>query len=127
MPAGVFTPTGFYERNADGTQKLDSNGNPIFHPEKSRYHLVWPTGPDNSSITKTAWFSLATGWNTATGHVWFISSANGKPQYVTDFDINLAVDVREWWELPANVDQISVSLLCASDNPVGWAIEAQAK
>lgn len=111
--------------NEDGTQKLQ--------PLVTFHQLVWPFGPDNSNITKQAWFSLSKGWddnlNPVSGHVWFTStSADGKaPVYLGDAAFKLVQDVRKWnWNIPANTDKISIQL-DPHAHAIGWCIEVLAK
>lgn len=111
--------------NDDGTQKLASLA--TFH------QLPWPFGPDNSAISKTAYFSLSKGWddklNPVSGHVWFTStSADGKaPVYLGDAAFKLVQDTRKWqWTIPANTDKISIQL-DPHAHAIGWCIEVLAK
>jgi len=128
MPAGEFPAAGYYERNTDGSLKLNSANAPVFHPETSRHRITWPVGPDNSAITSQGWFSLSTGFGEAKGHIWFIGTfPNGTPDYLTELDFDLPMDVRRVWQAPANTDQISVQILTTADCSVGWALEIKAK
>lgn len=96
------------------------------------YHLVFPTGPDNSSLSQWGVFSLATGGanSAADLHVWFIGTANAAngtgPQYLQEFDVTLTPDARHEWRCPDNTDQISVMVKNAPAR-VGWCLELKAK
>jgi GH25 family lysozyme M1 (1,4-beta-N-acetylmuramidase) len=89
-----------------------------------RHYLVCPMG-SVSSIIAQGWFSLATGWANATGHIWFVGTTGGKANYLSEEDFTLSMNCRSLWSLPDGTDQIGI--LFTSPNAVGWCLETQAK
>lgn len=106
--------------------ELDNDGNPI----PRRAYFCATTG-DASSLTNRTWFSLATGWDDANCHVWFIGTrktqdgAGVAPDYLLDFQVTLPTNCRRWWQAPNKTDQIGVEY--RSKNPLGWEIEKEPK
>lgn len=91
-------------------------------------HIVWPCGPDNSMLVSQAGFSMATGGGgaAANGHIWFIGTTtirgDGQPVYIHEEDWDLKQDVRKEWAVPANTDQIHVTIASANF-PIAWCLE----
>jgi hypothetical protein len=106
--------------------ELDKDDNPI----PRRAYFCATTG-DASGLTNRTWFALATGWDDAECHVWFIgthetSEGTGvAPNYLLDFSAVLPKSCRRWWQAPNKTDQIAVEY--RSKNIVGWEIEKEPK
>lgn len=93
--------------------------------------VCWHAGSaDNqnaSGLTKRTWFALATGWDDADCHIWFMGSHKTQdgtgvaPDYFLDFSAVLPKNCRQWWQAPDNTDQIGAEY--RSRNPVSWEIE----
>lgn len=106
---------------------LDKDGKPI----PRRAYFCATTGPNASGLTNRTWFALATGWDDADCHIWFMGSHKTQdgtglaPDYFLDFSAALPRNCRQWWQAPDNTDQIGVEY--RSRNPVGWEIEKEPK
>ncbi|AHH98342.1 hypothetical protein [Kutzneria albida] len=123
MAMGEFRPSGYYDRNTDGSLKLTASS-PTFHSEPSKHQLVWPCDASCSAISKASWFSLSTGWGSASVHVWYIGQANGGPVYLDEADVELAQDTRYSVVCPEGTQLISVLVKSTStDNPIAWCLE----
>lgn len=134
MPMLSLPAAGYYDRNPDGSLVLDNTvdpvtgqGQPTFHPEWSRHKLTWPTGPDNSQITKAAWLSLAVGFGSAKAHVWFINTSSSGPVYLSEQVVDLSMDERWYTQVPADSDQVTIEWCSTTDCALGVAYELQAK
>lgn len=130
MSNGFFIPVGYYETNPDGSFKpqVDSAGAPVdksatFHPVWTKSYLTWPMDSSVSIIAKNSWFSLATGWDSVSAHVWFIGTKDGSPEYLSEFDVSIPVNTRRFWQPPTGTDQVGIHWLPTTDAPLAWSIE----
>lgn len=106
--------------------------------EEDAWHFIpWPSGPDNSSISRAAWFAMITGGPSdreiaddgryAEGEIWFIRhDVDGKPEYLHNEQFALYQDMWKGWEVPGNTSQISVHVT-KSGNSIGYCLEVAAK
>lgn len=104
-----------------------------YAPQAGAVHrITQPCGPDNTGLVQAAWLSLSTAGDSAgaTVHVDFsgtdYSVTPNLGRYLQGVDVTLAPAVRWSVQVPANTDQIGITIVSA-DRPIGATLELQAK